>query len=322
VKSSSRTLSVPLQNSKEGLLHAFNERFLDVPRTHFPPDIEAVRQVLISVRVRQLVKTGRPITSQSSKSREVMHGTWAACQRVRVRRRAAGLSFGQSRAPRWSTPYLLSSVLRCCRCGSTMSGETRRPDRTHPQPRQHYTCYRRRTAKACDAPFVAQETLETQLLEILRTVSAPAGFFESIEADARGLAGLATARAKISQKQFDERLKQLTFMLELGDLSPEDYVSRRDALQALVSDGQPAGSSTLEGQQKALAGFVDAWPEMTIEERKRVVAAVFQEVRANEDGISRFLPRDEWKRFVSAVVGVLSAHGGVTERKTVCEFRT
>jgi hypothetical protein len=73
VKSSSRTLSVPLQNSKEGLLHAFNERFLDVPQTHFPPDIEAVRQVLISVRVRQLVKTGRPITSQSSKSREVMH---------------------------------------------------------------------------------------------------------------------------------------------------------------------------------------------------------------------------------------------------------
>jgi hypothetical protein len=31
--------------------------------THFPPDIEAVRQVLISVRVRQLAKTAAPRTA-------------------------------------------------------------------------------------------------------------------------------------------------------------------------------------------------------------------------------------------------------------------
>ncbi|HAF10228.1 MAG TPA: hypothetical protein DCK98_09130 [Chloroflexi bacterium] len=311
--------------SLKGLARAMNARGIPQPRsTHFRNNrtaaqiwtADVVKDILANPRYAGHVPGRDGTLHQGHYPALVDDSTWAACQRVRIRRRAAGLSFGRSRSPRWSTPYLLSSVLRCSRCGSTMSGETRRPDRTHPQPRQHYTCYRRRTAQACDAPFVAQTILETQLLQILRTVSAPAGFFESIEADARGLAGLATARAKLSRRQFDERLKRLTFMLELGDLSPEDYLSRRDALQALVSAGQPAGSSTLEGQQKALAGFIDAWPEMTIEERKRVVAAVFQEIRANEDGISRFLPRDDWKRFVTAVVGVLSAPRGVTERKT------
>jgi len=78
--------------------------------------------------------------------------TWAACQRVRLGHRRVRAS------KRRRSSYLLSGVLRCSKCGSSMSGQTWKPDRSHPQPRYCYTCYLRRTGGSpdCDQPYVTQ----------------------------------------------------------------------------------------------------------------------------------------------------------------------
>ncbi|MGH9198729.1 MAG: recombinase family protein, partial [Acidimicrobiia bacterium] len=103
---------------------------------------------------------------------------WSACLRVRFQHRRVRSSGKRRRA----SPYLLSGVLRCARCGSTMSGQTWKPDRTHPSPRCCYTCYLRRTAKACSMPSLAQEGIEDELLAILREVAMPGGLAEAVDA--------------------------------------------------------------------------------------------------------------------------------------------
>ena len=56
-----------------------------------------------------------------------------------------------------------------------MTGEQRPADRSH-EVRKHYLCSRRRIeGKAiCDQPYLTQERLETDLLEVLKAIALPA----------------------------------------------------------------------------------------------------------------------------------------------------
>jgi site-specific DNA recombinase len=94
--------------------------------------------------------------------------TWKAC----VRQRASATKLRNVRGVRQSSPYLLSGVLRCKRCGSTMSGERRPADRSH-APRYMYTCYRRRVARECDLPYLRKDRLEQDLIDVLRAIALP-----------------------------------------------------------------------------------------------------------------------------------------------------
>ena len=55
---------------------------------------------------------------------------------------------------------------------------------------------------------------------------------------------------------------------------------------------------------------------MTIEERRRLVGFIFEEIRAGADGIKRFLPREHWRAYMRAAVGC------IPERKTGLEPAT
>jgi hypothetical protein len=64
--------------------------------------------------------------------------TWEACEKVRSTQRFKTQNV-------WTTgkigsSYLLSGLLRCAECESTMSGFTRPADRTHPEPRRPHCC--------------------------------------------------------------------------------------------------------------------------------------------------------------------------------------
>ncbi len=251
--------------------------------------------------------------------------TWAACERVRLRQRPMGWNMGRLGKHRWATsPYLLSAVLRCRHCGSTMSGETWQPDRAHREPRRRYTCYRRRTARACTAAYVPQELLEQQLIEILRSVCLPDGFVEAVDAAVAAYLREGQPRRRVSARALDDQLKRLKTLYELGDLTLDDYVARRDEIRAEKerAASSPAKPDLLR-QRDTLQTLVDDWQELTIEERKRLVSLVFEQIEADaERGITRFLPRADWKRYMRAVVGASGASGGVTERKTGLEPAT
>ena len=90
---------------------------------------------------------------------------------------------------------------------------------------------------------------------------------------------------------------------------------RRASVQAELDEAKRVPRPALEGQRQFLETLVDDWTELTIEERKRLVAFVFEEIHADVAGVTKFRAKDDWKRYMTAVVGVLE-NGGVSERKT------
>jgi hypothetical protein len=64
-----------------------------------------------------------------------------------------------------------------------------------------------------------------------------------------------------------------------------------------------------------LSTLVDDWSLLASDERKALVAEIFEEITASELGIVGFLPREAWKPYLLAVVPIEAAKVP-TERKT------
>ena len=245
--------------------------------------------------------------------------TWAMCERVRFKHR----SFRSAKAAKRPSRYLLSGVLRCGRCGSTMSGQTWKSDRTHPATRNRYTCYLRRTAKACDMPYVEQDQLEAQLIDILRIVAMPGGLAEAVDAAvAASLALDATKPRHMSLKTVDARLERLRDLYELGDLSRDHYLAKSDDLKVERKTLETSSPRPVFLRQRTmLRTLVDDWELLTLDERRALVGEIFEEITANETGVEDFLPRESWKQYMRAVVPD-DSEKVPTERKTGLEPAT
>lgn len=249
--------------------------------------------------------------------------TWSACERVRLKQRSSALR--TKGATKGRSRYLLSGVLRCVHCGSTMSGETWKADKSHHEPRYRYTCYLRRVAGKCSAPYVSQEALESDIRSILEAVALPAGFAEAVDAAVAIYIGHDGRKSrKETLRGLQERQRRLNEMYELGRLSASDYKAKSaelDEEKTNLSAKHP--EPVLVRQRTMLATLVEDWDEMTPEERRRVVGVVFAEIHASSDGIKRLLPREDWKPYMQAVLrepAALSRWG--TERKTGLEPAT
>jgi recombinase-like zinc beta ribbon protein len=120
------------------------------------------------------------------------------------------------------SPYLLSGLMRCAECGSTMSGHTHGADRSH-DTRRTYTCYRRRVAGGCDAPAVPQEIVEADLLAVLRTIALPPGFERAVDKAVAARMKTYGGAQMVSASALAERLKRLNEMYELGRISATEY---------------------------------------------------------------------------------------------------
>ena len=206
-----------------------------------------------------------------------------------------------------------------------MSGQTWKPDRSHPQPRYCYTCYLRRTGGSpdCDQPYVPQERLEADLLTILRVVALPEGLAEEVD---KAIAVTLTEDPAQSRQStlaaIESRLARLAELYELNDITREDYLARREELQnkrKTIETSRP--QPVFARQRTMLATLVDDWEYLAAEERKALVGEVFEEITASERGIEDFLPTETWKRYMRAVVPS-DADRVPTERKTGLEPAT
>lgn len=236
--------------------------------------------------------------------------TWAACERRRVAGRRIRLS-GTKRA----SPYLLSGVLRCPRCHSTMSGERRPPDRWHGE-RRYYTCYTRRTAKACDQPYLSQARLEEDLYALLSAIALPEGLAEAVDAAVAQMGvGQKRQGRKSTLRALEDRVARLKDLYELGDIQRDEYLRKRDALRHEIGALQSAPEPSFVRQRTMLRSLVDDWQHLTVDERKRIVGMIFEAILPNDEGLEEWVPRESWKTYVRAV---LPAKGG-SERKTGLE---
>ena len=228
---------------------------------------------------------------------------------VHVRGRAWLESLGalhRGAARRRTTRHVLSGILRCSHCGSTMSGETWRLDRSHPTERPRYTCYLRRVAKRCDAGYVGQAELEAQVVEVLRRVALPVGYAAAVDAAMTaygGRTGHETRRATIAGLR--ARQERVNEMYELGRIDRATY----DARSIEVAEQTKALSAErpvplFSRQRQVVSTIVDDWEVMSPDERKRLVALVFVEIHAGAElGVERLRPHDDWLPYMQAVIG-------------------
>jgi hypothetical protein len=142
---------------------------------------------------------------------------------------------------------------------------------------------RRRVHAGCDQPFFPEEQIEGEVLAVLSAMATPDGLAEAVEV---AISKYASQQRKLSRgsrrKMIDQQLKRIAELYEIGDYTKEVYdrkraelMIERDSLEVV-----PA-SASLSLQRQRIQAVVDDWPEMTGDERKRMLQLIFSEIRAD-----------------------------------------
>ena len=66
-------------------------------------------------------------------------------------------------------------------------------------------------------------------------------------------------------------------------------------------------------QRTLLRSIAEEWDEMTLDERKRLIAVVFEEIQADAEGLRELVPHEEWK---ACLRSALPKPRVLSERKT------
>ena len=100
----------------------------------------------------------------------------------------------------------------------------------------------------------------------------------------------------------EERLRRVNEMYELRRISPAQYEEKCADIedQRALMAAPPA--PLLAQQQQVLATLVDDWATMTAEERKRILATIFDSITANGEGVERLEPCEDWRPYVVAAI--------------------
>ena len=76
-------------------------------------------------------------------------------------------------------------------------------------------------------------------------------------------------------------------------------------------------------QQQVLTTLVEEWTGMTTDEKKRMLADIFDSVTATAEGVDRLEPCEDWRPYViAAIPKPVDVRQGPTERKTGLEPAT
>ena len=91
-------------------------------------------------------------------------------------------------------------------------------------------------------------------------------------------------------------------MYELGRIPRAEYDARYAELDVERKTLATSKRLVFLRQMDMLRTLVDDWRDMETREPRRLIEDVFAEIRANERGVTEFLPRDEWRPYMRAVV--------------------
>lgn len=137
---------------------------------------------------------------------------------------------------------------------------------------------------------------EEELREVLALVTLPAGFADATDEAVQALEPKAPTAA--SSPELRSRLGRRRELYEFGDLTRDEYLARRERLQQRLEAPPRARTQTeLERNGEQIRTLVDEWDEMTLEERRTLIAVVFPAVYAAADGLHRLRPHQDWFRY-------------------------
>ena len=194
-----------------------------------------------------------------------------------------------------SDDYLLRKLLYCERCGARMHGTSgSRP------PVRRYLCSTRRHGDGCDQPITRAEPLEEQLVEWISDFRPDdelrATILASIRSAARDSNDDSTRRRELVGQL--ERLRDLYVM---GDLSKNEYMLRRQALEDELSRTRAPFDLRLDKAEEVLADFGRIWAlEDDPATRRRLLATLFDRVWQDGGTIVAVKPREAFLRYFQA----------------------
>jgi hypothetical protein len=153
-----------------------------------------------------------------------------------------------------SEDYLLRKLLHCERCGSRMHGT-----RGSRAGIRRYICSTHRYSSDCDQPIFKAEPIEDQLIKWIRDFQPDpqlrAHVLGTLRAEAQNNGGENAERRRELHGQLD-RLRDLYV---LGDLTKNQYVLKRQALQEELERTSPPLDPRLDQAEALLSDFARLW---------------------------------------------------------------
>lgn len=202
---------------------------------------------------------------------------------------------------RAASAYLVSGLLRCKQCSSTMSGFTRGADRSH-ATRRSYCCYLKRVVGGCEAPDVSQDVVEADLLAVLRTMALPPGFAKVVDTAVAARMRTYGAAKTISAAALAERAKRLNDLYEWGKIDADELAAKGRKIDEQRAHLTVRPAPLFTQQQSVLETLVSAWEGMNAGEKKRTLAGIFDSITASADGVDRLEPCEDWRPFMVAAI--------------------
>lgn len=186
-----------------------------------------------------------------------------------------------------SSPYLLSGLMRCAKCGGPMGG-SKGPTGSPPR----WRCIRRNTfgRQACDSSLVSQAHTDALVLGWIRSVAA--GVDEATrEAELESVAKISTEaeirRASDEVVRLDAALERLTVQLAEQLVPPDAYPAARDALlKRRAAAASRADDLALQlrirvnDRPAAARRLVDGWLTIPLEEKRAALRELIQHIEA------------------------------------------
>jgi hypothetical protein len=96
--------------------------------------------------------------------------------------------------------------------------------------------------------------------------------------------------------------KRINQMFKFGAMSEDDWKAECRAIGAQRERLQVRPAPLLQQQQSVLTTLVQKWDAMTADERKRMLAAIFDTVTADGEGVARLEPCEDWRPYVVAAL--------------------
>jgi site-specific DNA recombinase len=193
-----------------------------------------------------------------------------------------------------SDEYLLRKLLYCERCGARMHGTK------GSRGVRRYLCSTRRHGHGCEQTITKAEPLEAQLVKWV------ARFEPDEELRAHVLASVRTAHRRsggVAERRSElvGQLERLRDLYVMGDLSKNEYVLRRQALEEeLERTGAPT-DPRLDKVDEVLSDFGRFWDlETEPAERRKLLATLFDRVWQDGGTIVAVKPREPFLRYFRA----------------------
>src|SRR6266487_800743 len=154
-----------------------------------------------------------------------------------------------------SDDYLLRKLLHCERCGARMHGT-----RGSRPPVRRYLCSTRRHGDGCDQPITRAEPLEEQLVDWISDFRPDEDLRAAILASIRSAARESNDVA-VRRRELVGQLDRLRDLYVMGDLSKNEYVLRRQALEEELARAMPPFDPRLDKAEELLADFARVWQD-------------------------------------------------------------